>query len=109
MAILHPETKDEFEKIVKGDKPVLADFYAEWCGPCQMMGPILDGMVDNYKNIKKVEIIKVDIDKLRDVALDFGVMSVPTFIIFKDGKAIDTMVGMRSQSDLESKLDDQLK
>jgi len=109
MAILHPKNKEEFEKIIKGKKPVLADFYAQWCGPCQMMGPVLDDLAENYKNISKVEVIKIDIDELRDVALDFGVMSVPTFMIFKDGKVIETMVGMRSQSDLESKLDDQLK
>jgi thioredoxin 1 len=107
--IKHPENGDAFEKIIKGDKPVLADFYAEWCGPCQMMGPILDDLVKNYKSIDKVEVIKVDIDKLRDTALDLGIMSVPTFVVFNKGKAIETMVGMRSQAELESKLDAQLK
>lgn len=107
--IKHPETKKDFEKIIKGSKPVLVDFFAVWCGPCQMMGQILDEMIEKYENAEKVEIIKVDIDKLRDVALDYGVMSVPTFILFKDGKSVDTMIGMRPQTELESKLDNLLK
>jgi len=103
--IKHPKTNEEFEKIIASGKPVLVDYFATWCGPCQMMGPILDDMAENYKNIDKVEIIKVDIDELRKPAEKYNIMSVPTFMLFKDGKDVETMVGMRSQDDLEAKLD----
>lgn len=106
--IQHPKDKAEFEKLISGKKPVLVDFFATWCGPCQMMGPILDDMEKSYKNIDKVEIAKVDIDELKDVAIGYRVMSVPTFIVFKDSKPGEPMVGMRSGADLESKLDEQL-
>lgn len=109
MAVVHPKDKAEFDKIIEGEKPVLVDFFAQWCGPCQMMGPIFDDLAKDYKNADKVEIMKVDVDQLQDVASDLAIMSVPTFIIFKDGKVIETMTGMRSQSDLEAKLDAQLK
>lgn len=103
--IKHPKTNEEFEKIIASGKPVLVDYFATWCGPCQMMGPILDDMAENYKNIDKVEIVKVDIDELRKPAEKYNIMSVPTFMLFKDGKDVETMVGMRSQDDLEAKLD----
>lgn len=107
--IVHPKTKEEFDKLISGKKPVLVDFFAVWCGPCQMMGPILDELTEKYKKIDEVEIAKVDIDELRDVAGDYDVMSVPTFMIFKEGKPLETMVGMRSQGDLERKLNEALE
>jgi len=103
--IKHPETKEEFEAIIKSNKPALVDFYAEWCGPCQMMGPILEEMAGTYKNIAKVEIVKVDIDKIREVAIQYEIMSVPTFMIFdSEGKPVETMVGMRPTEEFEKKL-----
>lgn len=107
--IKHPKNKEEFSKLIASGKPVLVDFFAEWCGPCQMMGPILEDMTKSYKNIDKVEIAKVDIDELRDVALEYSVMSVPTFMIFKDSKSIETIVGMRPIEELEEKLNNALK
>jgi len=104
--IKHPKDKKEFEQILAGKKPVLVDFFAEWCGPCQMMGPMLDEMIKTYKNIDKVEIVKVDTDKINDVAMDFNIMSVPTFMLFnRKGEAVETMVGMRSTDEFEEKLD----
>lgn len=105
MPVTHVKTKEEFEKLIKGDKPVLVDFFAEWCGPCQMMGPMLDEMAENYKNIDKVEIAKVDIDQLADVASEYGVMSVPTFIVFNNGKNVNTYTGMRPTDEFEAQLD----
>lgn len=75
---------EKFEDIIKSDKPVLVDFYATWCGPCQMMHPILEelhGMLDG-----KARIIKIDIDKNQELAQLYQVRSVPTLMIFKDGK-----------------------
>ena len=98
-------SKEAFDKIIGGDKPVLADFFATWCGPCQMMGPMLDEMAKSYKNIEKVEIIKIDIDQFAEIAADYKIMSVPAFIIFNKGKVEDTLSGMRSTDELETKLD----
>lgn len=105
MPITHVKTKEEFDKLIGGDKPVLADFFATWCGPCQMMGPMIDEMAESYKNIDKVEIIKIDIDQSPEIAAEFNVMSVPTFIIFDKGKPIETYVGMRPIEEFETMLD----
>ncbi|MFA6963613.1 MAG: thioredoxin [Patescibacteria group bacterium] len=107
--IKHPATEEEFKKNIDVKKPVLVDFFATWCGPCQMMGMILDDFAKTYKNIDKVEIVKVDIDELKEVAINYDVMSVPTLILFNDGKLVETMVGMRPIEEIESKLNDLLK
>ena len=107
--IKHPDSKAAFKKLINGKKPVLVDFFATWCGPCQMMGPILEEMAKTYKNIDKVEIAKVDIDEISEVASEFNVMSVPTFILFRDGKEAEKMVGMRPAAEFESKLDELIK
>lgn len=102
-------SKEEFENLISSDKPVLVDFFATWCGPCQMMEPMLEEMAKNYKNIGKVEIAKVDTDLLQDIAAKYGVMSVPTFIIFQNGKVEETYVGMRPIEEFETKLDQLIK
>lgn len=104
-----PKDITEFRKIIESKKPVLVDFFATWCGPCQMMGMVLDNFSESYKNIDEVEIIKVDIDELKDIAIEYNVMSVPTLILFNDGKLIETMVGMRPEEELETKLDALIK
>ena len=87
--------KDEdFKDLVKEGK-VLVDFYAEWCGPCKMMGEVLETFED-------VNIIKVNTDEHTDLALSFGVMSIPTLILFKDGKEADKMIGMHDRTELEN-------
>jgi len=108
--IRHIESEEQFNEIINGDKPVLVDFYAEWCGPCKMMGPILEDMAQNYKSIGKAEIIKVDIDTLRNLAISYDIMSVPTFIFFKSGQPVkfdgeSLLIGMRSQDELIKKFD----
>ncbi len=85
-------TDDNFdEEVVKSDKPVLIDFWATWCGPCKMIAPIVEELVDEYEG--KAKIGKLDVDNNQQTAIKFGVRSIPTILIFKDGKLKDTIIG----------------
>ena len=85
-------TDADFEqKVLKSDKPVLVDFFAEWCGPCRMAAPIVEELAGVYKG--KVEVGKLDVDASPTTAGQFGVMSIPTVIVFRDGKEVDRKVG----------------
>ena len=96
-------TTDNFEKeVLQSELPVLVDFYADWCGPCKMMAPIVEGLAQGYDG--KVKVGKLNIDDEMEIAQQYRVMSIPTFILFKDGKAVETSVGARSKDELESKL-----
>lgn len=83
------KTENEFRDIINGEY-TLVDFYATWCGPCKMMGPVLENLESNRDNIK---IIKVDVDKFESLARTYGVMSIPTLILFKNGQVIDKKIG----------------
>ena len=96
-------TTDNFEKeVLQSELPVLVDFYADWCGPCKMMAPIVEGLAQGYDG--KVKVGKLNIDDEMEIAQLYRVMSIPTFILFKDGKAVETSVGAMSKDELESKL-----
>ncbi|MCI9107350.1 MAG: thioredoxin [Lachnospiraceae bacterium] len=96
-------TTDNFEKeVLQSELPVLVDFYADWCGPCKMMAPIVEGLAQDYDG--KVKVGKLNIDDEMEIAQQYRVMSIPTFILFKDGKAVETSVGAMSKDELESKL-----
>ena len=96
-------TTDNFEKEgLQSELPVLVDFYADWCGPCKMMAPIVEGLAQGYDG--KVKVGKLNIDDEMEIAQQYRVMSIPTFILFKDGKAVETSVGAMSKDELESKL-----
>ena len=91
--------KDEnFEEEIQTEK-VLVDFYADWCGPCKMMGEVLETM-------DGIDILKINTDEHEDLAMRFGVMSIPTLILFKNGKEVKKQVGMLSKSELETWLED---
>ena len=79
------------EEVIKSDKPVLIDFWATWCGPCKMIAPIVEELVDEYEG--KAKIGKLDVDNNQQTAIKFGVRSIPTILIFKDGKLKDTIIG----------------
>ncbi|HIZ16211.1 MAG TPA: thioredoxin [Firmicutes bacterium] len=89
----------DFEKEVMAEKGlVLVDFYADWCMPCKMLSPILEELSEEIDDVK---IVKVNTDKNQELASSFGIMSIPTLLFVKDGKVIDTMVGMRPKEELE--------
>jgi len=98
-------TKENFDQITNGDKPVFVDFWAPWCGPCQIMLPIVDEMVKSYKNKDKVVFGTVNIDENPEIAAKYNVMSVPTLLIFKDGKVFNSMTGVTPQDQIEKALD----
>lgn len=91
------------EEVLKSKIPVLVDFYAEWCGPCKMVAPTIDELATEYEG--KVKIGKVNTEEALDIAQKYGVMSIPTFIIFKDGQVVDQFMGARPKGDFKSKLD----
>ena len=95
-------TKDNFEaEVLKSDKPVLVDFWAVWCGPCQMMAPILHELETEMPD---VQIGKVNVDEQMDLARQFRVVSIPTLIIFKNGQEVQRMVGVTSKEELKDAL-----
>ena len=91
--------KDEFEKIINESKPTIVDFFATWCGPCKMLSPILEKVEEDSKG--EFNIVKIDVDERYDVAKKYGIMSVPTMIIFKDGDEQEKIVGLRQKNQIE--------
>jgi thioredoxin 1 len=102
MAITHFSDDDFADKVLKADKPVLVDFYAEWCGPCKMAEPIIEDLATEYKD--KVLIGKIDVDENNQTAGNLGVMSIPTVILFKDGKEVSRKVGFGGRTGYEDLL-----
>ena len=99
---------NEFQKdVLNGNGTVLVDFFAEWCGPCKMIAPALEELSSEMEG--KAKIFKVDVDKSGDLAQKYGVMGVPTLMIFKNGEAVDKMVGFQPKQHLKSKLEQYTK
>ena len=93
----------EFEnEVIKSDIPVVVDFFATWCGPCKMIAPILDQLAAEFDGSAKI--VKLDVDQAKEVAIQYGVKSVPTLVFFKDGEIADKVVGAQPKSELKSKI-----
>ena len=90
-------TKENFEQATKSEKPVLVDFYADWCGPCRMVSPVIDEIASERDDVL---VCKVNVDEEETLAQQFGVMSIPTLVVIKDGKVAAQSVGVRSKAQI---------
>ncbi len=95
-------TDTNFQELVNGDKPVVVDFWAEWCGPCRMVGPIIEELADEYSD--KIVIGKLDVDNNDEVVTTYGVRNIPTILFFKGGQLVDKHVGAAPKNILEEKV-----
>lgn len=87
-------------EVLESDKPVLVDFFATWCGPCKMLSPVVEAVAEERAD--KVKVFKLDIDELGGIAMDYNVMAVPTLMLFKNGEAVDTKLGVCPKDELIS-------
>lgn len=98
MSVLKISEENFEEEVMKSEKPVILDFYADWCGPCKMMSPIIDGIADELG--EEVKVGKVNTDENLDLAQKFNIMSIPTIMIFKGGNVVKTFVGVTDKTEL---------
>lgn len=99
-------TDSTFEETIKSDKPVLVDFWAEWCGPCRMIGPVVEELATDYEG--QAIVAKLNVDENPETTARFGVRSIPTLLVFKNGQVVDKQVGAVPKSVLASKLQAQV-
>lgn len=96
-------TRENFNEIIKSDKPVLVDFWASWCGPCRMVSPVIDQIAEEYAG--KISVGKVNVDEQGSLAAEFAIVSIPTVILFKNGKEVKKLVGVHSVDDYADIID----
>lgn len=106
MSNLTAVTSEDFEQsVIQAGSPVLVDFYADWCGPCKTQTPILGELAQEFDGKVKFAKVDIDVEENKDLAVKYGVMSVPTLIIFSNGEVKETLVGVTSKSKLQQKLE----
>ncbi len=107
MSSLQAVTNEDFEQsVIQSDTPVLVDFYADWCGPCKTQAPILGQLAEEFDGKIKFAKVDIDVDGNKDLAVKYGVLSVPTLILFSNGEVKETMVGVTGKSKLKQKLEE---
>jgi thioredoxin 1 len=99
-------TDANFDEVLKTDKPILVDFWAEWCGPCKMIGPVVEELAGEYEG--KVVIGKLDVDSNPEISAKYGIRSIPTLLVIKNGQVVDKQVGAVSKAVLTQKLEAQI-
>ena len=95
MKIIKVNSQNFEEEVIKSEKPVLIDFYADWCGPCKMLSPIIDEIAEENSDIK---VVKVNVDDSQDLAMKYQVMSIPTLVVIKNGEEVNRSVGLIDKS-----------
>lgn len=101
MSVIHV-TKENFEEIKSSDKPVLLDFFAHWCGPCRMLSPVIEEIAEEHPEFV---ICKVNVDEEGELAREFGIMNIPTMIVFKGGQPVERLSGFRPKSQIVAMLE----
>ena len=97
-------TDDNFaEQVLASEQPVLVDFWAEWCAPCRALGPVIESLAEDYEG--RAVVAKVDVDANQGVAMQYGIRSIPTVMLFDKGEIVDTFVGVRAKADYAASLD----
>ena len=99
MSVLHLNSDNFTKEVLEAEQTVLVDFYADWCGPCKMMTPVVEKIEQDLAG--QVKVCKINIDQASDIAAKYGVMSIPTFIVFKQGQPIKTTVGVQAEAELK--------
>lgn len=96
-------TKENFAELKAGNLPLVVDFWATWCGPCRMVGPVISELAKEYDG--KITVGKCDVEECEDLAVNFGIRNIPTILFFKDGQVVDKLVGAQPKAKLQEKFD----
>lgn len=104
MSVLKITSENYETEVLNSDKLVLIDFYADWCGPCRMMSPIIDEIAEEMSG--KIKVGKINVDENQDLAMEYGIMSIPTIVMIKDGKAVKNLIGVRDKNEIKDTLKD---
>ncbi len=102
--VIHVSEQDFEQQVLESELPVLVDYWAEWCGPCKMIGPLIDELADNYQG--RLKVVKLNIDDNRNLSVQYNVRGIPTLMIFHDGKVQGMKVGALTKSQLEAFVND---
>ncbi|MCX5701839.1 MAG: thioredoxin [Candidatus Omnitrophica bacterium] len=107
MPLLHITDNNFKNEVLESSLPVLLDFWAPWCGPCRLIAPIIEELAREYD--KKIKIGKINVDETHKIATNYGIMSIPTLMFFKNGKVIEQVVGALSKNELKRKIEEVIK